>query len=736
MCMYLTKLLPWLLLLQAPVLPTPAQSLTYTTSWLGNSFGGTAAPGQPRKHVPLSIDGLLIEPDGTCLTNSGWDEDGCEASFFKNGDVVGSAAHTHGWGYAGGAEIAANSRYLFLLQTVDSEGGGLVAADTWPAKGRRWFGVSRRRPGGGAAPFPGGLGGHGDTLRRSFLRVGETADVSSTFLTGLAADSRHLYISNSGVGEITVYDPETMVRIRGWPLPRPGRIALAADGSLWIIQRGDAAHTPRLVHRTPDGRVLGAEIMDVASPSALCADSRGRLLVTDDGPAQQVRIYEVLGPAPRLVGKLGIAGGIFAGTGRQIGLDGPQRFNHLTGIGTDAAGNITVASNASAAGGGAVLESYTPTGKRNWRLLGLEFIDTPDADPSSDGRDVYTKEEHFTLDYTHRKPGSEWTYQGYTIDRFRYPDDPRLHTSPTSAFVRRIEGKLFLFTTDMVAGMLTISRFDPAKRGEVAIPVGCFAKQHEKGDWPPSQPETGEWIWRDVNGDGAMQAGEYLSRPSEAPSLWGWWVDSRGDVWQATDRDGLRHFPCGGLDEHGCPRYSYAAMQTIPMPDDFAELCRIDYLPQTDTMFLAGYTKSHPHLGGEWGAAGTEVLRYDGWRTGNRQPALKIMLPSDGKQDAQLFIKALCVSGDYLFAAESRSPERVFVYNIHTGKFAGTMQPGTAVGKSSGWIDTPYGICAFRLTNGEYEIFTEEDLDAKIILYRWKPKDAGIPAVEDEQAGD
>ena len=406
------------------------------------------------------------------------------------------------------------------------------------------------------------------------------------------------------------------------------------------------------------------------------------------------------------------------GQGPQVGRDGPLRFNRLTGVSEDAAGNIYVAAN----GAGTVLESYAPTGKRLWRLLGLEFIDTPDADPASDGQNVYTKEEHFVLSYAKKSLGSEWTYQGCTVDRFRFPDDPRLHTSPTSAFTRRIGGKLFLFTTDMYADTLTISRFDRAAHGEVAVPAGCFAKHHLKGDWPPHQPETGEWIWRDGSGDGAMQAGEFFSRPADAPESWGWCVDSRGGVWQATNRDGIRHFPCAGLDEHGCPRYSYATMETVPMPPQFTELCRIEYRPETDTLFLAGYTKDHPHLGGEWGAAGTEVLRYDNWSQGNRDPALRIMLPNDGKQDAQLFIKAMCVAGDYLFAAESRSPERVFVYNLRTGDFAGIMQPGAAVGRSSGWIDTPYGIRAIKRSTGEYEIFVEEDLDAKVILYRWKPK--------------
>ena len=55
------------------------------------------------------------------------------------------------------------------------------------------------------------------------------------------------------------------------------------------------------------------------------------------------------------------------------------------------------------------------------------------------------------------------------------------------------------------------------------------------------------------------------------------------------------------------------------------------------------------------------------------------------------------------------------------GALQGTLQPDQAVGKSSGWVDTPYGIRAARRTGGEYLVFVEEDLDAKVLLYRWTP---------------
>ena len=94
--------------------------------------------------------------------------------------------------------------------------------------------------------------------------------------------------------------------------------------------------------------------------------------------------------------------------------------------------------------------------------MGLTFVDLADLDPASDA-DVYTKEEHFVLDYT-KPPGHEWSYSGYTVDPRRYPDDPRLHLSPTHIWVRRIDGKRFLFVTDMTGEFLHVYRFDERRR--------------------------------------------------------------------------------------------------------------------------------------------------------------------------------------------------------------------------------------------------------------------------------
>ena len=49
------------------------------------------------------------------------------------------------------------------------------------------------------------------------------------------------------------------------------------------------------------------------------------------------------------------------------------------------------------------------------------------------------------------------------------------------------------------------------------------------------------------------------------------------------------------------------------MPAPFNKLLRVKYFPDTDVMYLGGYTVDRPHTGEEWGIVGTEIVRYDNW---------------------------------------------------------------------------------------------------------------------------
>src|SRR5689334_21585187 len=98
---------PLLLLLALPLLAAQARAaLTYSVSWLGNSFPGA------EKWVQQDIHALCVAADGTVYTNAGWDEGGREVGIYKDGDVIGRAGHTHGRGFNGGEAIALNGRYV------------------------------------------------------------------------------------------------------------------------------------------------------------------------------------------------------------------------------------------------------------------------------------------------------------------------------------------------------------------------------------------------------------------------------------------------------------------------------------------------------------------------------------------------------------------------------------------------------------------------------------------------
>ena len=672
------------------VTSNPLPNISYKTSWIGNTFGGGS------KWVQIQISAMYVASDGTVYTNSVWDEAGREAGIYKDGDAIGKASNLHGWGRSGGEAVTANSKYLYIAMkqgAIDR----MVIQDYPPSK-TDWYCVRRYNLSGEPAPFAGGRG-----YDKSMLIVSTSSQV-----TGLGNAGNELYVSDSATNRIRVYDTETLAELRSWPVDRPKQIAVDTQSNLWILQEKDASNPPKILHYSNTGTLLSQKITDVVEPTAIAIDPQGRLLVTENGPRQQVLIYDISG-TPKLIGTFGTQGGIYSGTKGEVG---ELKLNGLTGVGTDRAGNIYV-SNDGFGGSGTDLRKFSPLGKMQWQLLGLQFVDNADADPGTDGLDVFTKHEHFVMDYS-KENGQEWSYKAYILDKFRYPDDPRLHNenhSAASVFVRRIKDRRFLYLTGMYAHQLSVYRFD----GEIAVPSAIFARDHST--WPTNQPATGSWLWHDKNGDGSIQSDEYESLGAEDDSIWGWEVDSNGDVWQASESGYIKHYRYLGLDAYGSPSYNAASSEKIPMPAPFDELSRIKYYPDTDVMYLGGYTVDRPHTGEEWGIVGTEIVRYDNW-TKNKTLRWRITLPYDPKANPMLIIKAMDVAGDRVFAVDSRNAE-VYVYDTGTGAFVTKLTPGTEVAGESGWIDIPYALRAYRRANGEYVVFVEEDAKAKVIMYRF-----------------
>ena len=716
-------------MLSVAVLRLTAQDFTSprleaVTSWIGNSYGGS------RQWVQQDIRAMTVMPDGTVFTNVEWDEAGGNAGEYRDGALIRYALHTHGWGNSGGAAVTANSRYLYIGTTVDNEGGGLKDPATWPPKGARWQGISRRARADIAkgAPFEGGKGGKGDTLKSSFLVVAEVPQKTGAPVAGLAADDTRVFVADPNAGAIKVFDAESLRPVAQWKTERAGPLALDASGTLWMLQRKTDSAPARLVRWNASGAIPHPALTfePGIDPVAFCLSRDGRVWVADDSPAQQVRIFSVKNDALIEAGTFGEHGGIASGRPGQFG---DRKLNHVTALGVDAKDNLYLAHDAQSGGGGTVLESYHLTDSAlNWRLSGLTFVDMADVDDTSDA-DVFTKEEHFHLDYQ-QPPGREWSYAGYTINGRAFPQDPRLHQWSAGAWVRHIGGARFQFVNDMNAELLQVYRFDDKLAGEVAIPSGLFAKRHIKKDdhWPPNQPDKGEWIWRDGNGNGAFDAGEFATQgEADAPASQGWWVDRKGGVWLATEKNGVRYFPCGGLDAHGNPRWDFASMQTFPHPGGFLEVKRVRYDAATDTLYLGGTAAEDKNQ--HWKPMGPVLARYDGWLSGGRKQRWRVTLPyvhgSSGHESCEPM--GFDVAGDFVFVPYVGASKkngiktgRVEVFRTSDGSATGHVEPGDEVGEI-GLQDIRETLTAHRRNNGEYIIMIEDDYKSKVVMYRWKP---------------
>ncbi|WP_244197731.1 hypothetical protein [Caballeronia ptereochthonis] len=713
----------------------PVRVLDAKSSWIGNTFGfgnGT--------WTQINITAIAVAPDGRVFTNSPWDESGAEASVYRDGQMLGYAGGTHGWGGSGGNAVAVNSRYVFVSVGVGNEKGRLVKEGVWPPSGRQWIGVSRRdigdmkRP----VPFEGGpdgaiarkaLANDKDpraTLARSFLTINDTPNDARQDVGGLAASDALLYVANTTQDRIERYDAQSMQKQSQWSAPQPGRIALAPDGSLWAIVESLGEH-PRIVHYGASGEALSdaprLQADSIAVDVAL--DKQGRLLVADNGPRQQVLFFTKEGGAYRESGTLGERGGIFSGV---AGKPGPRRFNGLTGVGVDAAGNVYVSTNGIGphngpigAGLGATLESYAPGGALRWQTQGLLFVDGAWMDPGRPDS-VYTGNKRFELDLS-KPAGQEWKYAAFLSGRFKYPDDPVFHVDqwPGLPVARRLEGRTFLYLTDMYADHLKIYRFDAKRDGELAIPSGFIAGRPRPVQNVPNRPEGGEWIWRDLNGNGRFDAGEFQRNPGTARITggWGWWVDTKGDIWRTSDVKGIHRLRYGGLDKQGNPVYDYANVQTYPVPAPFTELRRAVYDAASDTMYITGYTAEEPYDRRFWKEVGRRLVRYDHW-SGDPRARYSIDLPWDTQAKPLSTVIGVTVEGQYVFAVEPVGD--VHVYDKDSGKEVGVIKPGPEVGNASGWVDVPNGVSAHRRGNGEYLVFVEEDARGKVMMYRWTPK--------------
>jgi hypothetical protein len=657
-----------------------ANDNSYTTSWIGNTWGRA-----DMEWVQNQVLDMHVMPDGTCFTQSMWDECAREGGVYKDGDVLQNYdfdIHRYG----GGKAVTANGTYV------------------WHAVAWNKGHIKRVKYGDGKpAPFAAGGGHNKDVLEKA----------GTDCISGLASTADKLFAADSGSQKIKVYDAVAMTPIQEWAVPRPGQMTIDTKGNLWVISKGDKVNKPRILRFTQTGVKLMQEITGLPDPRGLAIDSKGRLVVGVNGERQQVCFFSNIDSTPKPDSAFGDAGGLTGGAAP--GVVTPKKFLNITAVGADAAGNLYVAftGHDTDVGAGTVLRSFDSSGKMNWEVLGLAFVDVAAVDPFSDGADVYTKQEHFSMDYS-KPPGKEAAWKGYTLDSVTYPGDWRdqRYHHMYAWEMRRVSGKKFLYTSDMDFAHLGVVRFanDSGSRDEVAIPCANLSE--------------GDGIWVDANGDGKQDAFEYTKPFEPNHKMHGKFVDENGGLWIAVESRKIHYIPCDGVDRNGVPMFDLPGKKSWDVSADFTVLGRVAYIASTDTLYVGGFTGDHP-VSGHYGCFQV-IKKYQGLLEKGTLPVGQWSVVATDNSLG----KSMYADEQYVFFCRVRDPGHVKCFSAIDGSLVQTLAPGPEVGSTQGWIDIGNGLNAFRRSNGEYLVFQEEDAFAKVLMYRWQaPRTAGaVPA--------
>lgn len=487
----------------------------------------------------------------------------------------------------------------------------------------------------------------------------------------MAARNGLLYLVRKS-GEVQVRKTSDLSLVRTFKIEGAQDVVVARDGNLWVIVDN------RVERYSAEGEKLVGTIK-VEKPTAISiGNDKGQLIVCDDGARQQVLFYDIADPQrPKLVRAFGEKSGLRSGIPGEVK---PLKFFALRGAGTDTQGNIYVAMGLTM--GETIIRKFTPAGKLVWEEICLAFVDCFDVLEFAPGKfEIYGQAEIIGFDPT-KPPGKSWWLKAITRDHVRYPDDPRNKDPWGGAIIRVLQGRRVLFTTPQMGGGFRLFVFEPT----------------------PSQ------IVRYVS---------EITLPNI--ELWARNVDSKGDIWFSDGRKIFR-YRFKGFDAKGNPFYDLDDPDTWQAPEPFTEVMGLKYIPETDTLYIGGYTAEvRPP---SWGLMGGVLARYDNWTKGNRKARYAILMPRD---DDNLFPKEFDVAGDHIFAVMVKPtkgiPAMVHVYRADTGEKVGVMFPGSEVGGNSGWIDMSHGIHALKTSSGDYLVIVEEDWRGKNLIYHWRPSE-------------
>lgn len=717
-----------LLLGICPILAQSENQFFYQTSWIGNDGG------DEKSHVPHSMDAMFVREDGTVATITGWDEGGTNVGLWKDGKLTCRPLEsgTGSWGRNSGQAVVIDDKYVYQIMIFNGNSGDNTLNKNglrrFPPKvsGVEWQVITRYFiKSGGAAAFDKGYG-----MNANMLLV---ATQEGRYLTGVGLTGNKLIVAVPGIEElgltdsIKIYDKsklnETDIPIGGFKIPegKAGYIYADDRGYIWMLQRDLNRIIALDIESGAMRSKLTIELPAGTAPNSFSVDIyNDRILVGNRGRDSNVLIYDNIYKSPKLASTFGVTGGIYVkspkpdGRGEYLqGEMGHMRFPGPTGAGVDKYGNIYVSCMFPGTSTAALYSYKEATQEFNWKLEGLCFTSTADFD-LNDKNLFRTPEKLYRADYS-KLGGRLDEVVASTFDPFTFPREMRNFTSPIvcGVFNRKIQGRDYMFVTDMYSNRLASFRYDTEKYGYIAVPCTEIC------------PDS---MWVDKNADGQRSADEMRTFERRIGTFSNY-PDRDGNMWMTDEiikgsDIHVLYWKLKSVDENGLLQYEDPV--SIKLPAEITEVCRVLYDADRDELFVSAYTQTHPNPNTDiWGRAGSTILMYDHIQDKLADlenipstewiPAWEMQIPvAETNEDASA--KSITYTADHLFVFLTRNG-LINVYDRNTQTQIGQIKPGQEVSGQSGWTDITYALNARKNEDGTCELLGEENGFAKVIHY-------------------
>ena len=644
------------------------------------AIGNTGFPPDPDGHIPVGVQSVAIDEEGSIYSANGWDEAGHDwKKWDRDGKSLNNSRYQIRNGDPNGLpyRIVVDDHYLYAAYI--SHNGMAKPGSEWVHRADRTTGKN--------APWANAVGTQGLIQVAPFNEKGEMR----WLITDLALAGKTLLVGDKVGGRVLKFDKETGESAGEFPVEKPGAMAVDSQGRLWMVQDDTKVTVFDL-----DGKELAHPLKDLDNASNLAFGPDGRLFLVDS-KNDQLRIYDVKDTTATFVRTFGHEA--------QPGESASDGFYNLVDAAVAADGTVVTVQHLPV--GGTRMASWTKEFKLRWEQQGLEF--------TGNGAYLASDPTVFVSSYFHRyklepKTG-RWSYAG-DLYTGRHSDNGEWHGAPRWVV---IGGKRFFYSA--IGDGMQVFRLDGDALRFCAYIGGC--DPDPKG--LTGKTKRGRWTWRDVNNDGRIQDEEidWFKQPGEAGAdyaCFGMNVDMYGNVIFCNQYDHtIDMLPLQGLNASGSPIYDWSKLQVIGGPDkDSPVKFEPTMAVRTENQFLYALGKS-----GQGGLypqpAGSGPAWMAGWVLAKFDPA--------GKRIWTTVLPNACPGLDLVPGGRGVVCGYFANANIwhlnSDGVLVGVCKPGDAAGGASGWLDNTASVAAnVNPVDKLIDVFAEEDYAHRILWYR------------------